>query len=427
MRAGILWSGIEAGLAGLLSLASAVIIARWIGPEAVGLSAAVIAPHVVLWVLANGLFADALVQRAEVDDHVASSAFWAGLALGVAAALIQVVIGMGLAWLFDEPGLAPMALALAASLPLVGMAGVAQGLLTRRLAYRALMLRTAVGQGLGVAVGVALAAAGGAAWAPVAQQAVGTGLGAIVLLFGARWRPRDPPRVEDLRALLRVGLPLIASTLTQIARFRIFAVLLGAIAGPAVLGQTHMAFRLIDSLRDLVFTALWRLFLPDLARFQHDPAAMLARVDRLMVGCALTVLPFCAVLALLVSPVATWFLGSVWGEAGAASVPLIGVMAVMTLTFPAGVALIALGQARYTLYGNLAALGLCIVAVLALRPQTSWTAVLIWSGSQLLVVPYALWVNGRALGVGMVRPVRAGLGAGAVAVASVALGVTIAG
>lgn len=225
------------------------------------------------------------------------------------------------------------------------------------------MLRTALGQGFGVMVGIGLAATEREAWAPVAQQAVGTGLGAVVLLIAAAWRPRATIYAGDLRVLLRVGLPLIASTLVQIARFRVFAVLLGTIAGPAVLGQTHMAFRLVDSVRDLVFTALWRLFLPDLARFQHDRAALLAGVDRLMAGRALTVLPLCAVLALLVSPVAAWLLGPSWGDAGAASVPLIGVMAVMTLTFPAGVALIAVGQARYTLYGNLAALGLCVVAV----------------------------------------------------------------
>jgi len=106
-----------------------VIIARWIGPEAVGLSAAVIAPHVVLWVLASGLLADALVQRAEIDGRVTSSAFRAGLTLGGAAALVQATIGWLLARVFPEPGMAPMALVLAASLPLVGMAGVAQGLL----------------------------------------------------------------------------------------------------------------------------------------------------------------------------------------------------------------------------------------------------------------------------------------------------------
>jgi len=36
--------------------------------------------------------------------------------------------------------------------------------------------------------------------------------------------------------------------------------------------------------------------------------------------------------------------------------------------------------------------------------------VMIWTVSQLLVSPYSLWVNARALGVGMIRPLTGGFG-----------------
>ena len=58
------WSGFEAAASATLSFASAFIVARLVGPSEVGIGAAVVAVHVLLWVAVNALFADALVQRA---------------------------------------------------------------------------------------------------------------------------------------------------------------------------------------------------------------------------------------------------------------------------------------------------------------------------------------------------------------------------
>ena len=412
MRSDIFWSGLEAGFAGALSVISAFFIARVIGPSEVGSGAAAVAIHVVLWVATNALFADAIPQRRRIGPVTLSSAFWAGVLAGCAASLIQVVSGWMLAWLYDDPRLGPMGILLALPLPLVGAAGTVQGLLIRRRAYRTLAMRTVLGLGSATAVGMTLAGIGAGAWAIVWQQAFISAGGAIVLLVGAQWRPDRTLRWTAVRGLLAVGLPLTVSTLTQIGRYRLFAILIGCIAGTAVLGQVHIAFRLVDTVRDLVFTALWRLFLPDLARFQRDPTAMLARVDRLLRATSLSVLPLCLLLSILLGPFVTVFLGPAWQPVSSAAQPLVALMALMTVMFPAGAALIAVGRARHTLYGNLLGLGTCFLMTAMLRPETVWQAVLVWCISPLLVLPYALWVNGKALGVGPLRPLRAGVFAG---------------
>ena len=57
---------------------------------------------------------------------------------------------------------------------------------------------------------------------------------------------------------------------------------------------------------------------------------------------------------------------------------------------------------RFTTWRRVAAL------VLLVRPIDPWHAMLVWCGGQMFVSPYALWMNGRALGVGPLRPLRAG-------------------
>jgi O-antigen/teichoic acid export membrane protein len=243
----VFWSGFEAAVAAVLSFASVFIVARLVGPAEVGIGAAAVAVHVLLWVTVNALFADALVQRSVVDDAVFSSALAASTAIGCVAALLQVALGLPLAWSLGDGRLTTMSAVLALSLPLVGAAGPVQGMLTRDRAYRKLAWRTLTGQGFGTLTGVVSALAGAGAWALVAQQLVNSTCGAIALLLRSPMRPRLTVSREILRELLNIGLPLTASTLVQHGRYRLFALLIGATAGAAALGQVHIAFRLGNS------------------------------------------------------------------------------------------------------------------------------------------------------------------------------------
>jgi O-antigen/teichoic acid export membrane protein len=409
MRHDVLWSALEAAGSALFSIAAAFIIARLIGPSELGIGATAAAVHVLLWVAVNALFADAIVQRDTIDETILSSGAWASTAVGCGAAAVQAGSGWLLAWMLDDTRLVPMALLLAVPFPFVGMGGAVQGLLTRQRRYRALAARTLIGQGAGMALGVVLAAQHAGAWALVFQQATGSLLAALVLIVAARWRPRAVCRWSAVVSLLRIGLPLTASTLLQIGRYRIFAILIGGTAGPAALGQIHVAFRLVDTVRDITFTAMWRLLLPILSENQRDAPALRHQVDRLLRLSSAITMPLCGGLALTLVPMTTLILGPTWQAAGAAAEPLVVLMALLALMFPSGAALIAVGQARYALYANIAGLIATVVFVICIRPATPWEAVLVWCGVQVLIGPYSLWANARALGFGLLRPLRAGV------------------
>ncbi len=190
-----------------------------------------------------------------------------------------------------------------------------------------------------------------------------------------------------VRGLLGVGIPLTASTLVSIARYRLFAVLIGASAGATVLGQVHIAFRLVDTVRELAFTALWRLMLPRFSEHQHDRRAMLAQVDHWLRWCAAAVFPLCLMLGIGLTQIVALVMGPHWAATGQAAIPLVALMAWSAVTFPSGVALIAVGEARFTLYANLASLVLSAAGVLLLRPTSPWQAVMIWTVSQMWSAP----------------------------------------
>ena len=114
----IAWPAAEAGGAAILAILSSFVVARVVGPAEVGIAATVVSVHVLLWVVVNALFADAVVQRADIDHGALSGAFWASTAIGIAMMAVQAASGWGLAWLLDDDRLPAMAMTLAVSLPL---------------------------------------------------------------------------------------------------------------------------------------------------------------------------------------------------------------------------------------------------------------------------------------------------------------------
>ncbi len=378
--------------------------------------------HVLLWVAVNALFADAIVQRTRLDDAAMASAVWASTAVGVAAAAIQLAAGPVLRELLTDPRLPEMAVLLALPLPLVGAAGAMQGKLTRERNYRALAGRTLIGQGLGTLAGITAALAGAGAWALVLQQAVTASAGALALLVRAGWRPNGGPlgrpHWRAVRELLALGLPLTASTLVQFGRYRLFVLLIGATAGAAPLGEVHMAFRLVDTVRELAFTALWRLMLPAMSARQHDLAALRQVLDRCLALAAVVTLPLLGAMAVVVVPLVALLLGPAWAGAGHAALPLIGLTAWLFLWFPPGAALIACGRPGPALAANVAAVVAMLIGVAVLRPATPGQAMTVWLAAQLVTSPYTMAMVGRVLRIGPLRPIRAGLPALGVALAA---------
>ncbi len=431
----VFWSGLEAVAAACLAFASAFIVARLIGPAEVGIAAAAVSVHVLLWVTVNALFADAIVQRANLNDSTMASAFWASTAVGIVASAIQLAVGPLLALLLADARLPAMSAVLAIPLPLVGAAGAMQGRLTRDRDYRALAGRTLIGQGFGTLTGVAAALAGAGAWSLVVQQTVTATVGALALLVRADWKPlrhhSARPTLRAVRELLALGLPLTASTLVQFSRYRLFALLIGATAGAAPLGEVHMAFRLVDTVRELTFTALWRLMLPAMSSRQHNLIELRAVLDRCLGLASLVVLPLLGAMAVAVVPLIGLLLGPAWADVGPATLPLIALTAWLFLWFPAGAALVARGAPGPALIANVAAVVAMLAGVALVRPATPFQAMGVWLAAQLITSPYTVAMTARVLRTGhsalgrLVAPIHAGLPALGVAAVSVAAALLI--
>ena len=212
-----------------------------------------------------------------------------------------------------------------------------------------------------------------------------------------------------MRALLAVGVPLTASTLVADRALPGFRgadrrIRGGGRAGSGASGVPAGGYGSGTDIHGAVAADV-----AGIVGASAGQAGDAGAVDRWLRLSAVIVLPLCAGLGLGLSKVVTVLMGPAWATAGQAAVPLIVLMAWSGLMFPSGVALIAVGQVRFTLYANLASMAVACAGVLVVQPENAWQAVAIWVVGQIVVSPYSLWVNGRALGVGLVRPLTGGL------------------
>ncbi len=206
-----------------------------------------------------------------------------------------------------------------------------------------------------------------------------------------------------------MGAALAAGTLVQTGRYRVFALAVGGFGGTAVLGQVHMAFRMVDTVRDLLLSALWRLMLPAMSERQHDVSRLQADLDRFLALIGLVLFPLFGAMALGLRPLTALLLGPAWDAAGQATSVLALLLGYIFLGFPGGVACIARGQAGAALFAQVVGAVAVLIAIALVRPTTPIAAAEAWLLAHALAAPAALWTTSRAMNAAMLRHWRAGL------------------
>jgi teichuronic acid exporter len=212
----------------------------------VALAASVVA---IVGCLTPLAFGEAIVQREEVRDVHLDTVFWGCCAAAAAAYMPLLLLRDWIAALSGVPILADL-------LPVVGLrlvfdllAAVPMALVTRRMDFRAVALRTAIANGLGGVLCVWMVLGGYGFWALAASQVTISAVGLLVIAPVARWRPGLKVRRKAMADLWSFGVFSTGSRL--INDMRLDQLLLGLLAGPATLGLYFFARRLFEMLTSI--------------------------------------------------------------------------------------------------------------------------------------------------------------------------------
>jgi O-antigen/teichoic acid export membrane protein len=306
-----------------LALLALPILARLLGPAEFGLVA--LAMSFVLFTMA---FSDAwmgysLVRTPREDRAAWSSAFWTITLLSAGLALFLLAIAWPAAWLFGEPRLAPLVLALA-PIPLVqGMLAPAIADLQQREKFGWLGLAEVTGAVAGATAAISIAFSGGGAWALVAQQ-LGVWVGkAVVIVATTRFRPLFVLERAGLEPHLRFGRDTAGWSLVNFVARQIDPLVIAKIIGTTALGFYSMAYRLMTLPAHLVSGPVQNALYTRMVALRNDPVGLRELVLIASRALASFVFPAMAVLAVANAAFIEVFLSDRWLPAA----PLFAVLA----------------------------------------------------------------------------------------------------
>lgn len=278
------WAFVESLVSASASLLSVVALARLLTPGEFGRAGLAMAVAAIVQAALLGGMPDALVRARSGHTRLTDAAFWAMLAIGVAAAALCGLAGLFVAAVLGDAPLAALVAAAGLGCIAAGAAAAPTGILLRKMRTRALVGRTAWSKLAGLTASLGLALAGAGAWALVlgavaAQVAAAAQLVATMRRPGLRWG------AAGLGELLRLGLHSGAQACLGTLTSRGFLLAFGAAYGAHAVGLFNFALRLVEESCGLVIQTLRRVTVTSFAAAKRsgvDLAPLFARGTHLI-------------------------------------------------------------------------------------------------------------------------------------------------
>ncbi len=271
MRRSVSWLLAARLVAIATSVLTASVLARLLSPADFGLQAIIGIVVLLAAALLEGTFAVPLLQRAEIDPTLVSSALWLSVAAGLGC---MGVLILGARWIgaaAHAPRLGAPLLLTAFVLPIRALSSVGVALLERRRDYRAISLASMMGNVVYTVLAIAMAVRGYGLWALVIPTLVQVVLEALLNTARARLPLSTPPSRRGADVLLHAG---AATTLTQIfnwAGVNSPSLIISHLLGPYVLGFYARAVNLQNSALQLSGGPIGRVLVPTFASLQGAP------------------------------------------------------------------------------------------------------------------------------------------------------------
>ncbi|NJS37912.1 MAG: lipopolysaccharide biosynthesis protein [Rhodobacteraceae bacterium] len=357
---GVGWSALNSGSAMLIAVIVFIINSRLLGPDEFGIVALAISIVTFFGCATAGGFGEAIIQRAEISDEHLDAVFWLCIGSGIALYIPILLVARPVAEWSGEPVLALLLPFFGVKLLLDLAAVVPQALVVRAMQFKHVAARTAVGNTLGGLICIVMALQGYGLWALAMAPMITSVVSLIILVWAARWRPGLRPRFLALRDLMRYG--LFACGNNALHFLNLDRLLLGFMAGPAVLGLYFLGKRLHDLLNGITAGAIQPVTGVFFAAIQRMPDRHVAAFGNAVRATTLVTFPIFGGLFVLADSAVPVIFGAHWLPAmpaikAFALVGLIGALAVPTAS-------LASGLGRVDIWFKLDLLRQALVAVL---------------------------------------------------------------
>mgnify|MGYP005847766865 CR=1 FL=1 len=299
---GAVWVLIGSTIAKATSVCSQLVLAWLLDPEVFGLVAMALSASSLIAVLQELGLVELLVQRQRHFRRWASAAFWLGISVSSAAALLLLAVSPLVARLYGEPRIVGLIAVIALRLPLAALGWIAHARLIADLQFKTVTVANTAWSLLAAILSIAFAFMGLGPYAfvlPMAILALPQSIGWF-LLAGQRISPR--PHFDRWRFLWHDAGMLLGSRVLGAVQSQGDYVVLSIAHSASVVGIYFFAFNLSMQAIQLLAAGLVPVLMPVFTRIHHDKDRTLKAFLRASTSISCIVMPFCLAQAVLATP-----------------------------------------------------------------------------------------------------------------------------
>jgi len=316
LRTSIAWTFSEQTLQQLLQLLSAVVIARLLTPEELGVFALAYAASAVLTALRTFGIGNYLIREPELNRRKIRSAFAVMLAMSWTLGLALYLGRDLIAGLYGRPSIADVMALLALSFAIAPFGEPAAALLTREMRFRTLHNIGLSSAAVGTAVSIALAYAGfsymSLAWGLLTTSTLQT---AMVMLANPAYALLRPS-LAYCREIARFGGLLSLTSLVGTLNTEGVRFILGGFTGPASVAQFNRAAQVPNVFRQGIFQPIGRVLAPAWSSDVRNGRSIGPAAEKLVALNTVLTWPVFLALSFIAVPFITLVFGDNWRPAG---------------------------------------------------------------------------------------------------------------
>ena len=362
------WAGADAiGRLALLT-GSTVILSRMLEPRDFGVSALVLTIVAVASVCVGAPFEEALAQRRALRRSHLGAALAVAWLIATALLALSIVGGIWLGRAYGEPEMQLLLPVAMLSIFFSGHSDIATALARRLHRFNDVAIATLGGHGIGIALSLAIAFAGGGIWALIAQRLLVVVARAILLqwrlgfLILPRW---SMAHLGHIGRFARISFfDRLADNLTYLA----FNNVVGALYGVTMLGYVNMAMRLIEPIRGAIVATSHNLAFSYFAGVSGHPARLRDRLEPVVANSAFVIAPLFIGMAAVTPILLPIVAGPGWEGAIDIAICLAIGAAVMLPARLVYTALSASARPEFSLIGALSGFGATMILLVLASP-----------------------------------------------------------
>lgn len=315
---GVFWLFMEKGGLGFVEFVVAWVLARFfLSPydySTVGLISIFVS---FSGILVQSGFDTALVQREKIDDEDCSTVFWLSLSVAVLCYGVLFFLAPVIAAYYARPILTKILRVQSLTLVFSALSVVQTALLTRKMQFRKIFLRTGLATFISAVFGIGAAIllpAGFKVWTIVIQTVTVSFVGFLVMWFSTDWRPRLCFRLDKLKALFGFGSKILASNVINNVYSNSLPAAMDKLYSGDTLGYYNKARTIPTKLGDAINSTISNIVFPSLSAYQNDPKRIRELTRRFIVTSSFVMFAIMGGLIAIAKPMILYIYTEKWAS-----------------------------------------------------------------------------------------------------------------